>query len=86
MSKTTFEPGERVAAFGNFGIYTPYESHDGEVGWTVQTFDPATDDVGDMGSIIAEFADRADAELFARAKFAAPVPEDVEPGKMEKNK
>jgi hypothetical protein len=68
----TYPPGERVKAFGRFGVYTPYESHDGEVGWTVQTFETG-DDVGDMGFIVAEFHDQADAELFARLKADADV-------------
>jgi hypothetical protein len=69
MGQTKTEPGERVKAYGHFGIYSPYESHDGDVGWTVQKFSEG-DDVGDMGDCIAEFVTRDDAELFALTKYS----------------
>ena len=58
----------RQDRFGNYGIYPPYVSHDGEVGWTVQRIS-ADSDVDDGGEIIGEFAEQHDAELFAEAKF-----------------
>jgi hypothetical protein len=60
----------RIDAFGKFGIYTPYESHDGSVGWTVQRFEPA-DDQDELGEVIAEFAEEHNARLFAEAAFEA---------------
>lgn len=64
--------GECVAIYGLFGVFSPYESHDGKVEWTVQNIDPTYEDEEPVdvvaGSIIAEFSDNSDAELFAKAK------------------
>ena len=63
------EPAERVCAFGEYGVYTPYETHDGKVSWTVQRFNILTDSKTDMGEIIAEFQERGLAEFFAQSLF-----------------
>lgn len=57
----------RVATFDAYAVFSPYESHDGGVGWTVQgrTVDPE-----DFDDLIAEFSEEADARLFAEAKAA----------------
>jgi hypothetical protein len=73
MSKT-FEPGICIALYGAYAVFSPYESHDGDVGWTVQAIDlndrSADDELSDVdtGQIIAEFAEQVDACLFAEEK------------------
>ena len=47
-----------------FCVVAPYESHDGEVGYTVQEVDNG----GELSGIIAEFADKLDAAKFAALK------------------
>lgn len=61
------KPGDRVAMFGYYAVFSPYESHDGNVGWTVQRIEPGDEDA--LGEIVAEFVERADAEAFAKSKF-----------------
>lgn len=68
--------GGRVAAFGNYGVFSPYESHDGDVGWTVQRLSSADGvEPDDHGEIIAEFSDELDARFFAEAKAERCLPQ-----------
>lgn len=64
------DSGKRVAKFGRYAVFSPYESCDGVSGWTVHRMDgeePA-DEPDTFGETLAEFGDRFDAELFAESK------------------
>lgn len=61
-------PAQRVTAFGRYGVYSPYETHEYPVNWTVQRFEEG-DEECDLGEIIGEFPERHWAELFAEAAF-----------------
>lgn len=63
------DSARRVATFGHYAVFSPYESCDGASGWTVQRMDSGDGaDPDEFGEQIAEFYDRFDAELFAEAK------------------
>src|SRR5687767_14774218 len=75
---SSYHQCERVAIFGRYAVFAPYESHDETMLWTVQRVDRGSDPE-DTGSILAEFEDRFDAELFAEAKY-----ESDEAGRLDK--